>query len=171
MFRFWGSWNFETRECIKCESDFIQLKKAKIYSVSSNYEIENRTEKTLDSFQIVLNGYKSENYIEIPQKTTRIFITDMSKIKKIDGHYDLSFKKERGQNEFMEFGYYTHGIVHQPAIFRLMNRLAGTGLVSMRSLWSVQRISKPIGSQTDRKLPRNPVQHHTIKRCVPYEVE
>ena len=104
-----GSWNYETRECIKCESDFIQLKKAKSYSVSSNYEIENRTEWTLDSFQIVPKGYKNENHIEIPPKTTRKFITDMSIIKKIDGHYDLSFKKENGQNEFMEFGYYTNG--------------------------------------------------------------
>ena len=104
-----GSWTYETKECIKCESDFIQLKKAKCYSVSSNYEIENRTEWTLDSFQIVPNGYKNENYIEIPAKATRKFITDMSTIKKIDGHYDLSFKKGSGQNEFMEFGYYTNG--------------------------------------------------------------
>jgi hypothetical protein len=121
-----GSWNYDSKECIKCKSDFLQLKKAENYSICSKYEIENRSEKLIDSFQIVPHGYISDNFIKIAPKQTRKFITDMSTIKKCDGHYQLSYNNESGQKEFMEFGYYTNGyplekitriVIEQDSIF------------------------------------------------------
>ncbi|NPD44256.1 hypothetical protein [Lentimicrobium sp. S6] len=104
-----GSWNEDSKECIKCESDFMQLKNAEKYSVSAYYDIVNQTSSILDSVQIVPHGYKSENFIEIPAQSTRIFIADMSSTKRSDGHYHLSFLRGKGQMENIEFGYYTNG--------------------------------------------------------------
>ncbi|NPD86199.1 hypothetical protein HNS38_15605 [Lentimicrobium sp. L6] len=104
-----GSWNEETKECIHCESDFRQIKNAENYSTSAYFEIVNETSNTLDSVHIVPQGYKNENFIEIPTNYIRVFIADMSSTKNTDGHYHLSFLRGQGQRESIEFGNFTNG--------------------------------------------------------------
>lgn len=62
-----GSWNEETKECIQCESDFLQIKNAETYSRSAYFEIVNETSGTLDSVHIVPDGYKSEKSLKYQQ--------------------------------------------------------------------------------------------------------
>lgn len=104
-----GSWNKDTKECIQCESDFMQIKNAEKYSRYSYYEIVNETSSTLDSLQVLPEGVKSGNFIQIPTNSIWVFIADMSSTKNTDGHYHLSFLRSQGQMENIEFGHFTNG--------------------------------------------------------------
>jgi hypothetical protein len=77
-------------------------------TVKSKFEIVNKSNQPIDSLSIEPNVSKVGKYVSVNSGETKVYLTDMSNIPKIDGSYTLTFKKGAIQR-IKRFGYYTNG--------------------------------------------------------------
>ena len=73
-----------------------------------SFVIENTTKFQIDSLKIEANDNKNAEFISLNSMQSKKYTLDMTKIIKVDGSYNLSYKIN-GDQRFHNFGYYTNG--------------------------------------------------------------
>jgi len=74
-----------------------------------HFEIENRSNNTIDSLRIVPSGYESDYYISISSGEIKYYDCNMTDIADADGEYKLGYKFDTSNFVSETFGYYTNG--------------------------------------------------------------